>query len=64
MDIDDIIDQFVEALDFDRLLAWAERLDVEINVPPTSDMWPDWESELRVEVGEAMGNVGKQATKK
>ena len=59
MDIDNIIDQFIEVLDFDTLIAWADVLDVEVNYPPTGDMWPDWENELRVEVGEAMALVGR-----
>ena len=58
MDIDDLINQFTEDLEFDALVEWAKILGVEINSTPTDDMWPDWENELRVEVAEAMGKVG------
>ena len=61
MDIDNLIDQFVEDLDFDALCAWAEILDVDVSPPPLDDMWPDWDSELRVEVGDAMREVGQKA---
>jgi len=57
-DIDDIIDQFVEDLDFEVLETWAKILEVEVNYPPLDDMWPDWENELRVEVGDAMRKIG------
>jgi hypothetical protein len=57
-DIDDIIDQFVEDIDFDVLCAWANILEVEVNYPPLDDMWPDWENELRTEVGDAMRQIG------
>lgn len=52
--IDDAIDQFIEDLSYEVLKIWAHSLAVEINEPPTSEMWPDWENELRVAVGEAM----------
>lgn len=58
-DIDDIIDQFVEDLDFDTVIAWAKFLEVEVNYPPIDDMYPDWENELRVEVGDAMRKVSE-----
>ncbi len=60
LDIDDIIDLLVAELDFDAILRWAKILDVEINYPPIDDMWPDWEDELAVEVGEAMALVGRK----
>jgi hypothetical protein len=60
MDIDDAIDNFIDALDFDQVLAWARVLEVEINYPPTGDMWPDWQAELAVEVGDAMRKVGEK----
>ena len=47
MDIDDLIDQFVEDLEFDALKHWAAILDVDYKEPPIDDMWPDWEAELR-----------------
>lgn len=57
IDIDDVIDDFISILDFDQILAWAKLLDVEINYPPIDDMWPDWQNELAVEVGDAMRKV-------
>lgn len=60
MDIDDAIDDFISILDFDQILAWANLLDVEINYPPIDDMWPDWQNELAVEVGDAMRKVGEK----
>lgn len=60
MDIDDAIDNFIACLDFDHVIAWANLLDVEVNYPPVDDMYPDWENELAVEVGEAMAKVGKK----
>ncbi len=57
LDIDDIIDLLLDELDFDAVLRWATVLDVEINYPPIDDMWPDWQNELTVEVGDAMRGV-------
>lgn len=59
IDIDDIIDNFISILDFDQIIAWANLLDVEVNYPPTDDMYPDWQNELAIEVGDAMCKVGK-----
>ena len=56
-DIDDVIDDFIETLDFDGILRWATVLDVEINYPPLKDMWPDWQNELAIDVGKAMAKV-------
>ena len=58
VDIDDLIDQLVEDFDFETVCIWADILGVEVNPPPLGDMWPDWENELRVEVGDAMRKVG------
>ena len=58
IDVDDVIDAFISILDFDHILAWAKLLDVEINSPPVSEMWPDWQNELAVEVGDAMRKIG------
>lgn len=64
MDIDDLIDQFIEDLDFDVLIIWADILNVEHDEDMWfDDMWPDAESELRVEVGDAMRKVGKDTCK-
>jgi hypothetical protein len=60
LDIDDVIDDFISILDFDQILVWANILDVEINYPPIDDMWPDWQNELAVEVGDAMRKVGEK----
>ena len=59
MDMDDLIDQFTEDLDFDALKPWCDILDVDYEEPPLDDMYPAWEAELRTEIGEAMANVGK-----
>lgn len=64
MDIDDLIDQFIEDLDFEVLIIWADILGVEHDEDFwLDDMWPDCESELRVEVGDAMRNVGRDTCK-
>ncbi len=60
MTITDLIDQLVADMDFDTVIAWAQTLEVEVNPPPVGDMWPDWETELRVEVAEAMEKVGQK----
>lgn len=60
MKMDDLIDQFVEDLDFEVLIIWADILNVDVDPPPLSDMWPDWQNELRIEVGDAMGKVGQR----
>lgn len=59
MDFDDFIDAFTEGMDFDTVRNWCVTLGVEVNEPATDDMWPDWENELRVELGDAMAKVGK-----
>ena len=35
---------------------------VKENYPATGDLWPDWENELRVDLGEAMEKVGLTPT--
>ena len=61
MDIDDLIDQFIEDLDFEVLIVWADILDVEHEENLwLDDMWPELEGELRVEVGDAMRKVGQK----
>ena len=60
MDIDDLIDQFISDLDFEVVVVWANILEVEVNPPPLGDMCPDWETELRTEVGDAMRKVGQK----
>ena len=56
-DIDDVIEEFLDGLDFDGVLLWARVLGVEINEPPTGDLWADWQAELTTEVGDAMRDV-------
>ena len=52
---EDLIDQFIEDLDFDVLIIWADTLEVEHDEELwLDDMWPDKENELRVAVGEAL----------
>ena len=52
--IDDCIDNLIENLDFDSLLIVANALGMEIEYPPTDDMYPDWDNELRVETGKEL----------
>ena len=58
MDMDDLIRQFTEGLDFDALTDWCAIFSVDYEKPPIDDMYPDWEAELRTELAEAMGKVG------
>ena len=58
-DIDDAIENLITDLDFDDVVKLAKHLGVEVNPPPTDDMWPDWENELAVEVGDAFRKVFK-----
>ena len=53
-DIDDYIDQLIEDIDFDALKHWCAILGVDYEEPPLDDMYPDWECELRTEIGEEM----------
>lgn len=55
--MDDAIYEFVESLDFDILRRWASFLDIDAELPPIDDMYPDWEAELRTAVIERMGNI-------
>lgn len=60
MDIDDLIDQFVEDLTFEALVIWADILEVEHDENAwIKDIWIEKENELRLAVGEAMAKVGK-----
>ena len=52
-DIDDTIDSLIDYIDFDDLKAWCLFLEVDYEEPPIDDMYPDWEMELRTELGEA-----------
>ena len=53
--------QFVDDLSFDVLIGWADVLGVEHDEKQwLDDMWPEKESELRVEVAEAMERIGKK----
>jgi len=58
MDKQDAIYNLIESLSFHEIIAWAHLLEVEVNYPPIDYMWPDWENELRVEVGEKMAEIG------
>lgn len=61
MDMDDLIDQFVEDLEFDVLVCWADTLGIEHDEKQwLDDDWPDKDSELRTSVGDAMRKVGKK----
>ena len=52
--LDDLICQFTEDLPFEALKPWCGRYGVDYQEPPTDDMYPDWEQELRGELAEAM----------
>lgn len=53
--IDDAIEQFIEDLDFDVLVIWADTLGVKHDFNMWfDDDWPDKEDELRVNVGAAL----------
>ena len=51
----DIVYEFIDALEFDALIKWADLLGVEHEEKMWfDDEWPDRENNLRVDVGEAM----------
>ena len=55
MEKEDLINQFVETLDFDKLIALADILDVEHEEKQwLDDEYPDKEDELGLRVAEAM----------
>ena len=62
MSKENLIDVFVDGLDFDPLVTLADILDVTVDPPPLDDMWPDWQSELAVEVCVAMGEAIEPVT--
>ena len=60
MTIDGLATQFVEELEFDTLLIWADIFCVDHDEKQwLDDMWPDKESELRTAVAEAMAELGR-----
>ena len=59
-DIDDAIDRLLDACDLDAVIRWARILGVEVEYPPVDDMYPDWENELRVEIGTAMNRLASE----
>lgn len=60
MEMIDFYTQLVDGMDFDVVMEWAKLLEVEVNPPPTGDMWADWEVELRPEVINAMCDIGRK----
>jgi hypothetical protein len=50
------IDEYVDNMDFDDVVAYAQQHDIEFDDPSQwlDDMWPDLESELRVKVMDHM----------
>ncbi len=64
MDMDDFISRFIEDVSIDALAIWADILDVEFELPPLDDMYPDWEDLLRVEVAETLVNALSKISKK
>lgn len=63
MELRDLIDQLVEDMRFDVVMEWARILGIKVIHPLRGDMWPDWQSELRVKVADAMDKVGTTLTK-
>ena len=59
MNIDDLMYQFSQDLEFDALKHWCAILDIDYDEPPLDDMYPDWEGEIRDKICEEMGKVGK-----
>lgn len=59
--IDNLIGNLLDALDFDAILRWARVLDVEIRFPVMTPIRMDWQDELIVEVGEAMLKISTKA---
>ena len=45
MSKENLIDVFVDGLDFDPLVTLADILDVTVDPPPLDDMWPDWQND-------------------
>ncbi len=64
MTLEDLTWQFTEDLEFDALKHWAALLGVDYEEPPTDDMYPDWEAELRTELAEVMMLIGTKEVKK
>lgn len=61
MTANDLIEQFVDDMQFDTLKVWAELFGVTYEQPAVDDDWPDWEDELRVKIAEAMMKIGAKA---
>ena len=62
MNIEDLINQLVEDMDFDVLLEWANLFEIQPDqLSWPDDLWPDQEAGLRVNVAEAMRKVGENA---
>ena len=60
MEIDDLINQFTEDLTFEALLVWADILGVYHDENTWhKEQWTGEEIQLRDDVAEAMGKVGK-----
>jgi hypothetical protein len=59
MRMTDLIAQFCDDIQFDALEGWCDILRLEYNPPLCDDDYPGWEDELRVQLANAMGGVGK-----
>ena len=57
MDTDTAIDNFIDSLDLDAVRRLAFYFDIDADYPPTDDMYPDWENELRTELAEFLGMI-------
>ncbi len=61
MTIDDLIDQFIDDLEFDVLIDWADILGVDRDeISWFDDEWPEREIELRDAVADAIKKIGKK----
>ena len=58
MSMDDLIEQFIADIDFDAIKHWCAVFGIDYNEPPLDDMYPDWEGEIRQEIGDAIAKVG------
>jgi len=54
MDINDYIEQISDDLASESLEHWCDMLNIYWEVPTDDDLWPDWEDDIRLQIGEAL----------
>ena len=54
---ENLLDEFVDNLDFDNLLKWLDLMNIDNEPPPTDDMYPDWEGAKKGELMESLCNL-------